>query len=267
MSAWLTEPTCIQWCFSLVKWPKDQLYHMEVTKEFAKNENVESVGVRREGECDPDTLNNFVALANQTLAAEQRLPPGEPSVPITSASVSSPQNRLPMTPVQTPEMTPGSGYPAGREIPTTPISASASPHMASPMGSPQASIVNDPEYVKSVTTLIQNINTCHVQWARKSNEYTLILTKSKSNPNTKDSPLETALARLLKEADEQNVALRTVEEKFVLNQLITPDEQIRSKQVIANIVKKIKDAQKIKVSIEGHFKLCWPLVCSFERVY
>ena len=122
--------------------------------------------------------------------------------------------------------------------------------MASP-GPELNKLVQDTEYIKTMTTLVQHINKAHSEWGKKNNEFNLVLTKSKANINTRGSHLEGLLQKLVSEVQTEDDKLRKVEVKFVLNQLITHDEQIACKTIMATIVKKIKDGQKIKALLEG----------------
>ena len=224
---------------------------MQRTKEFWKVQGTERTCAEKVKNVKEEEVDKFADVGKRAVVmAAPQPPPHKADAPSSSsASTDTWPNAMPETPAVGPD-TPKA---APILAPSTPMNVnSADSHVpASPMGSPESKLVQDTEYIKTISTLIQHINKAHVEWARRSNEFQLTLTKSKNNQNTKDSTLEHMLVKLVKAGEEENMKLRAVEEKFVLSQLITQDEQIQSKQTMAKIVKTIKDGQKLKLRFEG----------------
>ena len=109
-------------------------------------------------------------------------------------------------------------------------------------------MTSDPAYIKTATTLIQNISKSHAEWTKRSREFQLTLTKSKNNKNTADSELEKLLVATIAKGDKDNEKLRAMEEKYVLNQVITQEEQSECRLAMSRMINAAKQGQKTKLN-------------------
>ena len=96
-------------------------------------------------------------------------------------------------------------------------------------------------------SLVQNINKTYAQWSKVKREFQLTVTKSQANPLSKDSAVEKRLVGIMQRGDELYGQLRSCEEKYVLNQIINQDEQMKAASVMTDLVSLAKGGQKTKL--------------------
>ena len=243
----------------MVEWPEDQLFTFGRVEAFSKSEGAQKLSGSSNAEGSMDSLENLATMMpGLSLSSSDGLPPiTNTSWPASPLPIQSFADSQPITPTQPPSPATPLGH-----VPQTPIPNHA---IASPSPSPprqheqsqqttvadskkESNLVRDPDYVKGVAALIQIINKTHVEWAKKSNELNLTLTRTRANKNTAGSELEKKLANEVKNGDTANQQLRVVEEKYVLQKVITQAEQSEVKNVIARIGKASKNGSKIKHS-------------------
>lgn len=230
-----------------MQWPKDQIFYLKKIKDYAKQEGSQTLAASSKGTGDEGTMSGIANLAFSEISdnlfkAPSPLPPVR-GPPKQASPLPLDNNVAPMTPVRAPQ----------QDIPSTPNLDAR--RISSPCGSPglevdkpaAAAVMNDPEYVKNVSSLMQAINRAHVEWARKQNELNLCLTRSKNDSKTRDSQLEKMLAQQIEKGDAENLKLRSVEEKFVLGRLITQSEQTDVKDTIVKIGEAAKNGKKLKL--------------------
>ena len=136
---------------------------------------------------------------------------------------------------------PSSPTPSSHRLPSTPNKA------PSCLASKQEPLINDPQYQKTATALIQGINKTYAEWSKRKREFQLAITKSKTNSLSAGSAVEQRLEDTMAKGDIEYGKLRAIDEKYVLNEVITQEEQLMSANAMHELVKLSKSGLKIKL--------------------
>ena len=236
-------------------WPENQLFLLKTVTAFSGTEGSQTLTGTTSAQGDMQSLDDIASTGMQMLSSSSHLPVadmGRSPVPLPGLASHVPQTPInqnthgPTTPTflnQQPQ-TPKDNLPS--PSPSPPRTSSTPAETQIQADKDMDKIIHDPEYMKSTSALIQTINKAHVEWARKQNELQLCLTRSKNNKNTQGSELERQLEAVISNGDAENQKLGIVEEKFVLNKVITQEEQAEVKTTIARIGKASKNGAKVK---------------------
>ena len=132
---------------------------------------------------------------------------------------------------------------------TLPNDADASPAEMKPE-LPKSKIEKDPEYDRTMTALIVQIHKVTGELHRKNREYSLQVMKSKSNPMTAGSTVETTLNQMVTNSKQMLSTLDKVEADHATGVYVSHERQVEVKTKVAKLYDMVKNGNKLKL-IEG----------------
>ena len=107
-------------------------------------------------------------------------------------------------------------------------------------------MINDPSHQKAMTGMLQSMNKAYANWSKKKREFSLAVTKSKASKATNGSTLEVRLEEIITEGDAKYAKMQSIEQKYVLNQLIDQSEQLAVTTLIDKLSTLAKNGDKTK---------------------
>ena len=110
-------------------------------------------------------------------------------------------------------------------------------------------MLKDPDYVKAIQTLMQNICRAHNEWGKASHLLELAVHRSSQNKDTCGTPIEKHLQEQLDIGKKLSDELRKVEKKYVTNNVIDQTEQTQCRETIAGMVAAAKKGKEARLLV------------------
>ena len=115
---------------------------------------------------------------------------------------------------------------------------------------PKSKTEKDPEHDRTMASLIVQIHKVTGELHRKNREYSLQVMKSKNNPMTAGSTVETTLNQVITNSKQVLSTFDTVEADHATGVYVSHERQVEVKTKIAKLYETVKNGNKLKL-IEG----------------
>ena len=198
---------------TLVEWPQCQQFYIDLTEDVNDNLREETTTASRQ---------QFPASSSATPDIQPRQTHPGPSDTSHQRTISAADKEEPRASTQQPVRRPDAA-------------------------SKQNSVVEDSSYKKVAATLIQNINKTYAEWSKRKREFQLAVTRSQNNPLSAGSAVEKKLIEQMDLGEVEIDKLKVIDEKYVLNEVISQSEQLEAAKTMQELLKLVKNGQKFKL--------------------
>lgn len=231
---------------TLVKWPEDQQFWMDLTEKVSEELLTEANDMSRsKTTSEPIDMEAFRSVSMQHVkssAAAVKVQTKAEQGPSSSSNFETAATTGVAPPPRTPMRTS-----LTHQSPVYSTSDVASPKPSSAVRAADP-MINDPSYVKTMNGLLGAMSKAYNSWTTRKREFQLAVTKSKNSATTGGSILEQKLNDIVVKGDEEYAKLFSIEEKYVLNVIIGQAEQASATTSMDELAKLAKAGGRTKLS-------------------